>query len=51
MAEGHDGFAALSGHKYLIDHEGGTLMSTIVRKYLLGESLVPAVEASQVERW
>ena len=38
MAEGHDGFLPLKGHKYLIDDEGGQMMSTIVRKYLLGES-------------
>lgn len=36
MAQGHDGFTALTGHKFLIDHEGGQLMSAIVRKYLLG---------------
>jgi len=38
MAEGHDGFLPLKGHKYLIDDESGQMMSTIVRKYLLGES-------------
>lgn len=37
MAQGHDGFTALQGHKYLIDDENGQLMSSLVRKYLLGE--------------
>ena len=36
MAQGHDGFEALKGHKYLVDEESGQMMSTIVRKYLLG---------------
>ena len=39
MAQGHDGFAALKGSKYLVDEESGQMMSTIVRKYLLGQSL------------
>ena len=37
MAEGHDGFIPLKGSKYLVDDESGQMMSTIVRKYLLGE--------------
>lgn len=37
LAEGHDGFVALKGKPYLIDHENGSLMSGIVRKYLLGK--------------
>lgn len=36
MASGHDGYTALLGHKYLIDDEYGQLMSSLVRKYLLG---------------
>ncbi|KAL1746984.1 Metallo-dependent phosphatase-like protein [Schizophyllum fasciatum] len=40
MAQGHDGFTALLGHRYLIDDEEGQLMSTIVRKYLLGSQFV-----------
>lgn len=36
MAEGHDGFLAFKGKPFLIDDEGGQLMSGIVRKYLLG---------------
>ncbi|KAK7440247.1 hypothetical protein VKT23_017188 [Stygiomarasmius scandens] len=40
MAEGHDGFSALQGHKYLIDDEQGQTMSSIVRKYLLGSHFV-----------
>lgn len=36
MASGHDGYTALPGHDYLIDDEHGQLMSSLVRKYLLG---------------
>ena len=37
MAQGHDGFLPLKGQKYLVDDESGQLMSSIVRKYLLGK--------------
>jgi 5'-nucleotidase len=37
MAQGHDGFLALKGQRYLIDDETGQMMSSIVRKYFLGE--------------
>ena len=40
MAQGHDGFTPLQGSKYLIDDESGQITSTVVRKYLLGSSLV-----------
>ncbi|KDQ33721.1 hypothetical protein PLEOSDRAFT_1032941 [Pleurotus ostreatus PC15] len=40
MAQGHDGFLPLLGHKYLIDDECGQMMSTIVRRYLLGSQFV-----------
>ncbi|KAF9459374.1 Metallo-dependent phosphatase-like protein [Collybia nuda] len=40
MAEGHDGFLAFKGKRRLIDDESGSLMSTIVRKYLLGSLFV-----------
>jgi len=36
MAQGHDGFLALKGQRYLVDDESGQMMSAIVRKYLLG---------------
>ncbi|EKM55738.1 uncharacterized protein PHACADRAFT_95531 [Phanerochaete carnosa HHB-10118-sp] len=36
MAQGHDGYEAFKNQKYLIDDESGQMMSTIVRKYLLG---------------
>ncbi|THH33893.1 hypothetical protein EUX98_g299 [Antrodiella citrinella] len=36
MANGHDGFETLMGQKYLVDDESGQMMSTLVRKYLLG---------------
>lgn len=38
MAQGHDGFVALKGSKYLVDDESGQMMSSIVRKYLMGEN-------------
>lgn len=37
MAQGHDGFAALTKGKWLIDHECGAMFSTLVRQYMLGE--------------
>jgi len=37
LASGHDGYGMLKGNKYLIEEEGGQMMSAIVRKYLLGE--------------
>lgn len=42
MADGHDGFAALTRAQGedIIDHENGSLMSTQVRKFLLGASLI-----------
>lgn len=38
MATGHDGYEPLKGSKYHVDDENGLLMSTIVRKFLLGGS-------------
>ena len=38
LAEGHDGYDVLKEGKYLVDDEAGQMMSTVVRKYLLGES-------------
>lgn len=40
MSEGHDGFLAFKGKPLLIDDEVGQLMSSIVRKYLLGSQFV-----------
>ncbi|KIK63739.1 hypothetical protein GYMLUDRAFT_162590 [Collybiopsis luxurians FD-317 M1] len=40
MVQGHDGFTALQGRRYLVDDESGQPMSTIVRKYLLGSQYV-----------
>ncbi|KAG6854980.1 hypothetical protein C0991_009803 [Blastosporella zonata] len=40
MAQGHDGFLAFKGQPYLVDDESGQLMSSIVRKYLLGSQFV-----------
>jgi 5'-nucleotidase len=36
MAQGHDGFSMLTRGQLLIDHESGAIMSSIVRKYMLG---------------
>jgi 5'-nucleotidase len=36
MAQGHDGFSMLTKGQLLIDHEFGAIMSSIVRKYMLG---------------
>ena len=48
MAQGHDGFTPLSGNKYLIDDESGQIMSTVVRKYLLGPSVINLVYKPRV---
>lgn len=36
MSEGHDGFDVMKKCKYLVDGEQGQMMSSLVRKYLLG---------------
>ena len=48
MAQGHDGFIARKGNKYLVDDESGQMMSSIVRKYLLGTlySSPPGIRSS-----
>jgi len=38
MAQGHDGFEPLTRGKPLVDDECGSMLSTIVRQYLLGLS-------------
>lgn len=40
LAGGHDGYDMLKGNKYLIEDEGGQMMSAVVRKYLLGKPVV-----------
>ncbi|KAI0818817.1 Metallo-dependent phosphatase [Irpex lacteus] len=50
MAEGHDGFEAFKGAKYLVDDESGELMSTIVRKYLLGSRFVNRMSRMQPQQ-
>lgn len=47
MASGHDGYVALNRPcgDDLIDHENGALMSTQVRKFLLGASLIWRLKA------
>lgn len=48
MAQGHDGFTPLKGNNYLIDDESGQITSAIVRKYLLGHSVVNSVYKPRV---
>lgn len=48
MAQGHDGFTPLKGNKYLIDDESGQITSTVVRKYLLGSSLVDSAYKTSI---
>ncbi|MCO5566137.1 hypothetical protein L7F22_019813 [Adiantum nelumboides] len=47
MGDGHDGYAALNRAcgEDLVDHENGSLMSTQVRKFLLGASLIWRLKA------
>lgn len=47
MGDGHDGYAALNRPcgEDLVDHENGSLMSTQVRKFLLGASLIWRLKA------
>ncbi|OJA12754.1 hypothetical protein AZE42_07929 [Rhizopogon vesiculosus] len=40
LAQGNDGYDALTGHNYIIDDETGQIMSSIVRKYLLGSHFI-----------
>ncbi|KIY43682.1 Metallo-dependent phosphatase [Fistulina hepatica ATCC 64428] len=40
MAQGHDGYSSLLGRKYLVEEEAGQMMSTIVRRYLMGLNFV-----------
>ncbi|CEH16317.1 5' nucleotidase [Ceraceosorus bombacis] len=40
MADGHDGYEVLKAGKELIGHEEGSLMSALVRRYLLGASML-----------
>ncbi|QRV89758.1 nucleotide phosphoesterase protein YfkN [Ceratobasidium sp. AG-Ba] len=47
MAAGHDGFDALKGKRYLIDDENGIIMSSIVRRYLLGSQYIHTFKAQQ----
>ncbi|KAG9095183.1 hypothetical protein FS749_010910 [Ceratobasidium sp. UAMH 11750] len=47
MASGHDGYEALKGNQYLIDDENGILMSSIVRRYLLGSQYIHTFKAQQ----
>jgi hypothetical protein len=53
LASGHDGYDMLKGNKYLVEDEGGQMMSTIARKYLLGESITdtsifPAIRLKRI---
>ena len=41
MAQGHDGFSMLTKGRLLIDHDCGSIMRSIVRKYMLGTDQRP----------
>ncbi|CAE6415542.1 unnamed protein product [Rhizoctonia solani] len=49
MATGHDGYDALKGKPYLIDDENGVIMSSIVRRYLLGSQYIHTFKANKSE--
>jgi len=40
MCDGYDGFDALNGRHYLVDDESGIIMSSIIRKFLLGSQYI-----------
>lgn len=50
MAEGYDGFTALKNRKFIVDDDNGQLMSSIVRSFLLGESLPLSVSINSLIR-
>ncbi|KAI0031814.1 Metallo-dependent phosphatase [Vararia minispora EC-137] len=50
MALGHDGFEALKGQNYLVDHEAGQITSSVVRKYLLGARFVNKLSAAETSQ-
>ncbi|KIJ34629.1 hypothetical protein M422DRAFT_213016 [Sphaerobolus stellatus SS14] len=47
MAQGHDGYEAFKGANYLIDDENGVIMSSLVRKYLLGSQFIHKMQQKQ----
>ncbi|CAE6516088.1 unnamed protein product [Rhizoctonia solani] len=49
MASGHDGYDALKGKPFLIDDENGVIMSSIVRRYLLGSQYIHTFKAQKAE--
>ncbi|CAE6416264.1 unnamed protein product [Rhizoctonia solani] len=49
MAAGHDGYDALKGKPFLIDDENGVIMSSIVRRYLLGSQYIHTFKAHKSE--
>jgi len=44
MAQGHDGYDAFKGCNYVIDEEQGIIMSSLVRRYLLGSQFIHAMQ-------
>ncbi|KZT61237.1 Metallo-dependent phosphatase [Calocera cornea HHB12733] len=46
MAEGFDGFEALKDKPFLIDDESGVVMSSIIRKFLLGTQYIQFFQQS-----
>ncbi|KAJ1307540.1 hypothetical protein OPQ81_001637 [Rhizoctonia solani] len=49
MAAGHDGYDVLKGKPFLIDDENGVIMSSIVRRYLLGSQYIHTFKAQKAE--
>ncbi|PWN53887.1 Metallo-dependent phosphatase [Violaceomyces palustris] len=50
LADGYDGFEALKRGKFVINHENGQLMSSIVRKFLLGASFIWRMKQIKAQR-
>ncbi|GAB1521931.1 hypothetical protein RhiTH_005030 [Rhizoctonia solani] len=50
MAAGHDGYDALRGKPFLIDDENGVIMSSIVRRYLLGSQYIHTFKAQKSDQ-
>ncbi|THU81391.1 5'-nucleotidase, partial [Dendrothele bispora CBS 962.96] len=48
-AQGNDGYTMLKGSNYLVDNENGQILSTLVRKYLLGSHFVNQVTRTSAD--
>ncbi|EJD53251.1 Metallo-dependent phosphatase [Auricularia subglabra TFB-10046 SS5] len=50
LAQGHDGFEPFKGYPYLIDDENGIIMSTIVRRFLLGSQYIHVLRQMEAKK-